>query len=94
MLLLEMLAIEFGVVRWHKKADILCSHTVDADVITTSTIVNVEIALNTRHHLLHIAPHDCKSIFQAMGKLNTHTNYHKHTDTPQMSLQKKLKSDT
>jgi hypothetical protein len=39
------------------------------DVITTSTTLNAKIALNTRHRLLHITPRDCKSIFQAMGKL-------------------------
>jgi hypothetical protein len=47
MLLLEMLTIEFGVVRWHKEADRFYSHMLAIDVITTSTIVNVKIALNT-----------------------------------------------
>jgi hypothetical protein len=69
MLLFKMLAIKFEVVRWRKEVDRFCSHMFAADVITTSTIVNAKIALNTQHHLLHIAPYDCKSIFQAMGKL-------------------------
>jgi hypothetical protein len=47
MLLFEMLAIEFGAVRWRKEADRFCSHTLATDVITTSTIVNAKIALNT-----------------------------------------------
>jgi hypothetical protein len=69
MLLFKMLAIKFDVVRWRKEVDRFCSHTLAADVITTSTIVNAKIALNTQHRLLHIAPYDCKSKFQAMGKL-------------------------
>jgi hypothetical protein len=47
MLLLKMLAIEFGAVRWHKEADRFYLHTLAADVITTSTTVNAKIALNT-----------------------------------------------
>jgi hypothetical protein len=69
MLLLEMLAIEFEAIRWRKEVDRFYSHTLAADVITTLTTVNAKIALDTQHHLLHIMPHDCKSIFQAMGKL-------------------------
>ncbi len=40
MLLLEMLAIKSGAVRWHKEANRFCSHMLAADVITTSTTVN------------------------------------------------------
>ncbi len=40
MLLLEMLAIEVGAIRWHKEVDRFCSRTLTADVITTSTIIN------------------------------------------------------
>jgi len=69
MLLLEMLVIEFGAVRWRREANRFYSHTLAIDVITTSTIINAKVALNTRHRLLHIVPRDCKSIFQAMGKL-------------------------
>jgi hypothetical protein len=76
MLFLEMLAIEFGVVRWCKEVDRFYSHTLATDVITISTIVNAKIALNTQHRLLHIVPHDCRSIFQAMGKLEWHCTLH------------------
>jgi hypothetical protein len=47
MLFLEMLAIEFGAIRWRKEVDRFYSHTLADDVITTSTIVNAKIALNT-----------------------------------------------
>jgi hypothetical protein len=70
MLLLKMLTIEFKAIRWHKEANRFYSHMLAANVITTSTTINAKIALNKQHHLLHITPHhDCKSIFQEMGKL-------------------------